>query len=117
MKKLIFLGALVAMSLGSCNHKSAHTHDDGHDHSTEVHNHEQHAHEEEGHSRKIHEHRKYLHSAGTYPGYKGHGHGKVIFHVYFREHAQKRNNKYGTNDKEKHTACAENRFLSQTKAE
>lgn len=50
MKKLIFLGALVAMLLGSCNNKSAHTHDDGHDHSTEVHNHEQHAHEEEGHS-------------------------------------------------------------------
>lgn len=50
MKKLIFLGALVAMSLGSCNNKSAHTHDDEHDHSTEVHNHEQHAHEEEGHS-------------------------------------------------------------------
>lgn len=51
MKKLIFMGALVAMSLGSCNRQPAHTHD-GHDHSTEVHNHEEegeeHSHDHEG---------------------------------------------------------------------
>lgn len=55
MKKLIFLGVLVAWSLGSCNSQSDHGHE-GHDHATEAHNHEhdhdheQHAHEESGHS-------------------------------------------------------------------
>lgn len=55
MKKLIFLGVLVAWSLGSCNSQSDHGHE-GHDHATEAHNHEhdhdheQHAHEEKGHS-------------------------------------------------------------------
>ena len=55
MKKLIFLGVLVAWSLGSCNSRSDHGHE-GHDHATEAHNHEQdhdheqHAHEEAGHS-------------------------------------------------------------------
>ena len=55
MKKLIFLGVLVAWSLGSCNSQSDHGHE-GHDHATEAHNHEhdhdheQHAHEEAGHS-------------------------------------------------------------------
>ena len=53
MKKLIFLGVLVAWSLGSCNSRSDHGHE-GHDHATEAHNHEhdhdheQHAHEEAG---------------------------------------------------------------------
>ena len=35
MKKLIFLGVLVAWSLGSCNSQSDHGHE-GHDHATEV---------------------------------------------------------------------------------
>lgn len=55
MKKLIFLGVLVAWSLGSCNSRSDHGHE-GHDHAAEAHSHEQdhdheqHAHEEAGHS-------------------------------------------------------------------
>ena len=49
MKKLIVLGALVALSLGSCNSHSDHGHE-GHDHAAEAHDHSQHAPEEEGHS-------------------------------------------------------------------
>lgn len=54
MKKLIFMGAIVLFILGSCNSKSADSHD-GHNHEAESHqhdshDHEQHAHEEEGHS-------------------------------------------------------------------
>lgn len=45
MKKLIFLGVLVALSLGSCNSRSADTHD-GHNHETENHDHEAELHEE-----------------------------------------------------------------------
>lgn len=51
MKKLIFLGVLVALSLGSCNSKSPAGHE-AHDHSTETHEHalegEGHDHEHEG---------------------------------------------------------------------
>ena len=68
MKKLIFLGVLVAWSLGSCNSQSDHGHE-GHDHATEAHNHEhdhdheQHAHEEKGHS---HNHEGDLHAEAAH---------------------------------------------------
>ena len=68
MKKLIFLGVLVAWSLGSCNSQSDHGHE-GHDHATEApnhehdHDHEQHAHEEKGHS---HNHEGDLHAEAAH---------------------------------------------------
>ena len=62
MKKLILLGVLVAWSLGSCNSRSDHGHDE-HDHVTEAHNHEQHALEEEGHS---HDHEGDAHAEATH---------------------------------------------------
>lgn len=64
MKKLIFLGVLVALSLGSCNSRSADTHD-GHNHETENHDHEAELHEEadehDGHNHEAEE----AHSAGS----------------------------------------------------
>lgn len=64
MKKLIFLGVLVALSLGSCNSRSADTHD-GHNHETENHDHEAELHEEadehDGHNHEAEE----GHSAGS----------------------------------------------------
>lgn len=64
MKKLIFLGVLVALSLGSCNSRSADTHD-GHNHETENHEHEAELHEEadehDGHNHEAEE----AHSAGS----------------------------------------------------
>lgn len=64
MKKLIFLGVLVALSLGSCNSRSADTHD-GHNHETESHDHEAELHEEadehDGHNHEAEE----THSAGS----------------------------------------------------
>lgn len=64
MKKLIFLGVLVALSLGSCNSRSADTHD-GHNHETENHDHEAELHEEadehDGHNHEAEE----THSAGS----------------------------------------------------
>lgn len=64
MKKLIFLGVLVALSLGSCNSRSADTHD-GHNHETENHDHEAELHEEadehDGHDHEAEEE----HSAGS----------------------------------------------------
>ena len=62
MKKLILLGVLVAWSLGSCNSRSDHGHDE-HDHATEAHNHEQHALEEEGHS---HDHEGDAHAEASH---------------------------------------------------
>lgn len=63
MKKLIFLGVLVAWSLGSCNSQSDHGHE-GHDHATEAHNHEHdHDHEEKGHS---HNHEGDLHAEAAH---------------------------------------------------
>lgn len=49
MKKLIFLGALVACSLGSCNTQSDHEHK-GHDHATEAHSHEADTHTKSAHA-------------------------------------------------------------------
>ena len=64
MKKLIFLGVLVALSLGSCNSRSADTHD-GHNHEIENHDHEAELHEEadehDGHDHEAEE----AHSAGS----------------------------------------------------
>lgn len=63
MKKLIFLGVLVALSLGSCNSRSADTHD-GHNHETENHDHEAELHE--GHDHDGHNHEaEEAHSAGS----------------------------------------------------
>lgn len=64
MKKLIFLGVLVALSLGSCNSRSADTHD-GHNHETENHDHEAELHEEaDEHGGHNHESEE-AHSAGS----------------------------------------------------
>ena len=60
MKKLIFLGVLVALSLGSCQNKSAHDHD-GHNHETENHDHEAELHE--GHDHDGHNHEADAHEA------------------------------------------------------
>lgn len=49
MKKLIFLGAFVACSLGSCNTQSDHEHK-GHDHATEAHSHEADTHTKSAHA-------------------------------------------------------------------
>ena len=49
MKKLIFLGVLVACSLGSCNTQSDHEHK-GHDHATEAHSHEADTHTKSAHA-------------------------------------------------------------------